>query len=75
MRLIAKDGPPLELTPLRTTVVVSKATRNVRVEVAADLKRDPVSTGALVARASRRVFDLGKHAKGAAPETPKGRRR
>ena len=72
MRLIAKDGPPLVLTPLRTTVVVSKATRNVRVEVAADLKRDPVSTGALVARASRRVFDLGKHAKGAAPETPKG---
>ena len=72
MRLLSKSSPPLELTPLRTDVVVSRRTRNVRVEVAADLRRDPVSTGALVARASRRVFELGRRAKGEPAAPPKG---
>jgi subtilisin family serine protease len=72
MRLLSKSSPPLELTPLRTDVVVSRRTRNVRVEVAADVRRDPVSTGALVARASRRVFELGRRAKGEPAAPPKG---
>ena len=72
MRLLSKSAPPQELTPLRTEVVVSRRTRNVRVEVKSDLRRDPVSTGALVARASRRVFELGRRAKGEAPPVPKG---
>ena len=73
MFLLTKSGEKVALTPLATQVAVSKRTRNVRVEVDADLRRDPVSTGALVSRASRRVFDLGKrNAKGAAAPPPKG---
>jgi subtilisin family serine protease len=73
MFLLTKSGEKVALTPLATTVAVSRRTRNVRVEVDADLRRDPVSTGALVARASRRVFDLGRRAgKEAAPPPPKG---
>jgi subtilisin family serine protease len=73
MRLVTRSGPALELTPLRTDVVVSRRTGNVRVEVAVDRRRDPVSTNALVARASRRVFEIGRRAKGAAPApAPKG---
>jgi subtilisin family serine protease len=73
MHLLTKTGERLELTPLSTQVAPSAMTRNLRIEVAADLHRDPVSTGALVARASRRVFALGRRTgKTGAPEPAKG---
>ena len=60
MHLLTKSGEKIELTPIPTTVAESQRTRALRVEVAADTARDPVSTGALVARAARCFFELGR---------------
>ena len=62
MHLVAKSGERIELTPLPTQVTTARRTGNLRVEVAADPARDPVSTGALVARAARGFFELGRRA-------------
>lgn len=60
MHLLTRSGERIELTPLPTHIAEAGDTRALRIEVAADLNRDPVSTGALVARASRGFFDLGR---------------
>ena len=60
MHLLTKSGEKIELTPIPTTVAESQRSRALRVEVAADTARDPVSTGALVARAARGFFELGR---------------
>lgn len=70
MRLVTKSGESIELTPLPTTVRKSQRTRNVRVEVAEDRTRDPVSSGALVARAARGFFELGKRDGNVGPTEP-----
>ena len=73
MHLVAKSGERIELTPLPTQVTTARRTGNLRVEVAADPARDPVSTGALVARAARGFFELGRRAGNAgAPAPAKG---
>jgi len=73
MHLLAKSGERVELTPLATKVATARGTRNLRVEVAADTARDPVSSGALVARAARGFFELGRRAGNAgAPAPAKG---
>ena len=60
MYLLTKSGEKLELTPIPTNIAESTRTHAMRVEVAADITRDPVSTGALVARATRGFFELGR---------------
>jgi len=60
MHLLTKSGERLELTPIPTNIAESRRTHAMRVEVAADTARDPVSTGALVARAARGFFELGR---------------
>lgn len=60
MHLLTKSGERIELTPIPTNVTESHRTRALRVEVAADIARDSVSTGALVARAARGFFELGR---------------
>lgn len=60
MHLLTKGGRKIELTPLATQVRESISTRAMRVEVAADIHRDAVSAGALVARAARGFFGLGR---------------
>jgi subtilisin family serine protease len=74
MHLLTKDGAKLELTPLETTVTESKRTHAMRLEVATDIRRDAVSSGALIARAARGFFELGrdtgKMARAAAPVGP-----
>jgi subtilisin family serine protease len=73
MRLLSKKGPSISLTPLKTNVTESTSTHAVRLEVATSLKRDAVSSGALVADAARGMFGLGRRAGKAAPaEPPKG---
>jgi subtilisin family serine protease len=73
MHLLTKSGQKIELTPITTNVAESQRTHSLRVEVAADTSRDPVSTGALVARAARAFFELGRR-EGKAGEVspPKG---
>ena len=70
MHLITKSGEGIELTPLPTQVTKARGTRNLRVEVSADPGRDPVSTGALVARAARGFFELGRRAGNAGTPAP-----
>jgi subtilisin family serine protease len=70
MHLIAKSGERIELTPLPTRVTTARGTRHLRVEVAPDLSRDAVSTGALVARAARGFFELGRRAGNAGAAAP-----
>ena len=60
MHLLTRSGERIELTPLPTHVAEAGDTRALRIEVAADPARDPVSTGALVARATHGFFDLGR---------------
>ena len=73
MQLMTKSGAKLELTPIPTEVAESTRTHAMRVEVRADIKRDPVSSGALVARAARSFFELGRRAgKMSLPAPPKG---
>ena len=60
MHLLTRSGEWLELTPIPTNIAESQRTHAMRVEVAADTTRDPVSTGALVARAARGFFELGR---------------
>jgi subtilisin family serine protease len=60
MQLLTKSGKKLELTPIPTDIVESQRTHAMRLEVRADIRRDPVSSGALVARAARSFFDLGR---------------
>lgn len=62
MQLLTKEGAKLELTPLTTTVTESTRTRAIRVEVETDARRDAVSSGALIARAARGFFELGRTA-------------
>lgn len=70
MRLVTKSGEKIELTPLPTTVRKARRTHNLRVEVKEDRGRDSVSSGALVARAARGFFDLGRRAGNAGPVEP-----
>jgi subtilisin family serine protease len=60
VHLVAKTGERVELTPLPTHVAEAPRTHNLRVEVAEDRGRDPIATGALVARAARGFFQLGR---------------
>jgi subtilisin family serine protease len=60
MQLMSKQGEMVTLTPLPTQVAESTRTRAMRVEVDADVHRDSVSAGALVARAARGFFELGR---------------
>ncbi len=60
MHLLTRSGERVELTPISTHVAESRRTHALRVEVAADTTRDPVSTGALVARAARGFFEVGR---------------
>ncbi len=60
MHLLTKTGEKIELTPIPTHVAESRRTHAMRVEVGADTARDPVSAGALVARATRGFFELGR---------------
>lgn len=70
MHLLAKSGERIELTPLPTQVTTARHTRNLRVEVAADPSRDSVGAGALVARAARGFFELGRRAGNAGAAMP-----
>jgi subtilisin family serine protease len=60
MHLLSKTGQKVRLTPLPTNVEASRTTRALRVEVRANVSRDAVSAGALVARAARGFFELGR---------------
>jgi len=60
MHLLTKTGVRIQLTPLLTSVSQATRARAARVEVETDTQRDPVSSGALVARAARGVFELGR---------------
>jgi hypothetical protein len=60
MHVLIKSGEKIELTPIPTTVAESKRTHALRVEVASDVARDPMSTGALVAHAARGFFEMGR---------------
>jgi hypothetical protein len=62
MHLMTKTGVKMELTPLATTVTESRRSRAMRVEVDTDARRDAVSSGALIARAVRGFFELGRTA-------------
>jgi subtilisin family serine protease len=74
MHLMTKTGVKMELTPLATTVTESRRSRAMRVEVDTDARRDAVSSGALIARAVRGFFELGRTAgnmsRAAAPKGP-----
>jgi subtilisin family serine protease len=70
MQLRTKKGITVTLTPLDTSVVESPHTRAMRVEVATDLRRDAVSSAALVADAARGLFGLGRRAGKAEPPAP-----
>ena len=59
MQLLTKSGTKLELTPIPTDIAESRRTHAMRLEVRADIKRDPVSSGALVARAARSFSSSG----------------
>lgn len=60
MHLLTKKGAKIALTPLPTSISQSETTRTMRLEVRTNPTRDAVASGALVARAARGFFDLGR---------------
>ena len=73
MHILGATKEPIQLIPIETEVVTDEITRSVSVRATVDPRRDPVNAAALVARASRTFFDIGRRGgKAAVAEPQKG---
>src|SRR5262245_40375841 len=73
MNMLTVNKERIELQPLETEVVTSRATRAVTVRAAVDNTRDPVNAAGLVARACQTHFEIClRQGIEAMPETPQG---
>ena len=73
MYMLGADKQRITLARLDTEVVEDRATRTLAVRAAVDRRRDPVNAEALIARASRTFFEIGKkQGKTSSPKEHKG---
>ena len=73
MDLLDKRGQRIRLTRLDSEVLADPVTRSLGVSVSTRRGRDPINTAALVTRAARAFFEIGREtARAAVPEPQQG---